>query len=364
MSAGLLTASFSWVSVALASVLWAWGCSSSEPERQEQGDAGVVAEDRGIRGGEGASVVLSRSAGPATSPYVVVLGIAQDAGIPQVGAWEHPAWHDPSLRRRVSSLGLVDPASGRRWLFDATPDLRVQLAQLSGQEPALRSASNGGLSGVFLTHAHMGHYTGLLFLGHESMGAKNVPVYVMPQFEQYLRTNGPWDQLVRYQNIELQTLRANEPVELAEGLRVTPFVVPHRQEYSEVVGYRIDGPQSSVLFLPDIDSWAEWDAMGSRLEDVLMEVDVAYLDASFYGDGEIPGRDMSGFPHPFIQHTMDRLAKAPAEVRDRLREKVRFIHLNHTNPAQFEDSQARRILEAVGFQVAERGEVVTLGHQD
>ena len=134
-----------------------------------------------------------------------------------------------------------------------------------------------------------------------------------------------------------------------ERLSVTPFLVPHRQEYSEVVGYRIDGPERSVLFIPDIDSWEAWDAEGTRIEDLLAEVDVAYLDATFYADGEIPGRDMSGFPHPFITHSMERFAPLPAAVRDR----VRFIHLNHTNPALWEDSEARRRIESAGFHVAE-----------
>jgi pyrroloquinoline quinone biosynthesis protein B len=168
----------------------------------------------------------------------------------------------------------------------------------------------------------------------------------------FLSAGGPWDQLVRYGNIELRGLDAGVPVELSPGLRVTPFLVPHRQEYSEVVGYRIDGPSRSALFIPDIDSWRQWDEQGTRLEDQLAAVDVAYLDGTFYANGEIPGRDMSGFPHPFITHTMDRLAPLPAAERA----KVRFIHLNHTNPALWPDSGARRVVERNGFNIAREGE--------
>lgn len=287
------------------------------------------------------------------TPFTIVLGIAQDAGVPQAGAFADPRWDLPAERRLATSLGIVDPRSAKRYMIDATPDFRRQSL-------ALFRASNGPprpvLDGILLTHGHMGHYTGLMFLGHESIGARNVKVWAMPRMSEFLRTNGPWSQLVDYGNIVLEPLAAGEAVELDGGVRVTPILVPHRQEFSEVVAFRVDGPSRSVLWLPDIDSWWEWDEWGVRLEDVLASVDVAYLDATFFADGEIPGRDMSGFPHPFIRTTIERLRHLPATERA----KVRFIHLNHTNPALDEDSAARREIEAAGMAVAEEGEVVEL----
>ena len=291
----------------------------------------------------------SRSESP-EAPFLIVLGVSQDGGTPQAGDFDHPGWRDATRRRLVSCLGLVDPRSGKRWMFDTTPDFREQLKHLHDAAPSREGAP--ALDGVFLTHAHIGHYTGLMFLGHESMGARGVPVYAMPRMRAFLETNGPWDQLVRLQNIDLRPLSAGERVDLAPGLGVTPLLVPHRQEYSEVVAFRIDGPDRSALFLPDIDSWREWDEMGTRLEDVLATVDVAYLDATFFADGEIPGRDMSGFPHPFIRTTMERLSASPEKERA----KVRFIHLNHTNPAHDPGGAARREIVDSGMRVAERGE--------
>lgn len=288
-----------------------------------------------------------------TSPYVVVLGIAQDGGVPQTGSHSDPAFTDPTRRRLATSLGLVDPRTGARWMFEATPDFKWQLWRLDRVAPRVTSP---GLDGIFLTHAHIGHYTGLMLLGHESIGARAVPVYAMPRMAQFLRSNGPWDQLVRYENIALRELTADEPMDLAPDLRVVPMLVPHRQEYSEVVAYRIEGPTKTVLFLPDIDSWREWDETGTRLEDVLAEVDIAYLDATFFADGEIPGRDMSGFPHPFIRTTMDRLAELPESERA----KVRFIHLNHTNPALDPESDAHREIRRRGFRVADETEIVRI----
>lgn len=296
-----------------------------------------------------ALAALANIAAPAdTVPFLVVLGIAQDGGVPQAGG------PDRGIERLVVSLALVDPTSGERWLFEATPDFRVQLAALDAVAPTDDPAP--GLAGIFLTHPHMGHYTGLMFLGHEAMGAAGVPVYVPPRFAAYLANNGPWSQLVSYDNIDVRVQEPGATVQLNQRLSVTSFRVPHREEFGEVVGYRIDGPNQRVLFIPDIDGWDEWDAAGVRLEEQLALVDVAYLDGSFFDDGEIPGRDMSGFPHPRIRETMDRLQALP----DSERAKVRFIHLNHTNPALDHDGEARREVERRGFHVADEGERVTL----
>lgn len=289
------------------------------------------------------------------APYLIVLGVAQDGGAPQAGTGEHPGWTDPSKRRHATSLALVDPADGRRWIFEATPDFREQLHRLDVLAPAV-DADLPGLAGIFLTHAHAGHYTGLLHLGHEVMGTHEVLVWAMPRLIDYLRSNGPWSQLARLGNILLHPLSNGLEVNLGERLTVTPFLVPHRQEYSDVVGFRIAGPNRSVLFIPDIDSWEQWDDWGVRVEERIAEVDVAYLDGTFYAGGEIPGRDMSGFPHPMITHSMERFRSLPPSEKA----KIRFIHLNHTNPALWPESSAVQTIEAAGFRVAVEGERLEL----
>ena len=294
-----------------------------------------------------------QSESESVDPFVVVLGIAQDGGFPQAGCKKDccaEAWIDQSQRRHVSCLAVVDPASQQRWIIDATPDFREQLRMLDELAPA---DSNWGLPGIFLTHGHIGHYTGLMHLGHEAMGAKNVPVYVMPRMGKFLSSNGPWDQLVRYKNIELREMVADQPIQLNERISVTPFRVPHREEYTEVVGYRIDGPNRSVLFIPDIDKWERWDR---RIEDMIADVDVAYLDGTFFAEGELPNRNMADIPHPFIAESMQRFESLPAQEKA----KVRFIHLNHTNPALQAESAARESITEAGFSVARELERVDL----
>jgi len=286
-------------------------------------------------------------------PAVIVLGIAQDGGYPQAGCTKSccaRAWDDATLRRHVSCIAIVDPRTSQRWIVDATPDFKEQLRMLDRAFPV---AERPGLAGIWLTHGHMGHYTGLMHLGREAMGTKKVSVFAMPRMHEYLRTNGPWDQLVRLDNIELLAIRDGEPIELNERIRVTPFVVPHRDEYTETVGYRIDGPNCSVIYISDIDKWDRWDV---SIVDLISQVSLAYLDATFYQDGEIPGRNMVDIPHPFIEESMRLFDGLP----DGEKSKIRFLHLNHTNPALQPDGEARRQIEARGYRVAEELEVFGL----
>jgi len=282
---------------------------------------------------------------PESAPFVVVLGIAQDAGYPQAGTKESPAWDDPALRRHAASIAIVDPLSSERWLVEATPDFKEQLHRLDVVAP---HEGRPGLDGIFLTHAHIGHYTGLVHLGREVIGAHGVPVHAMPRLAAFLRENGPWGQLVELENVVIRPLADRREVRLNDRLTVTPVLVPHRDEYSETVAFVVRGPHRSVLFLPDIDKWERWDEAGERIEDWIGRVDVAYLDGSFFENGEIPGRDMSLIPHPFIRESMRRFASLPEEER----RKVRFIHLNRTNPAIVDGSDAERAIEEAGFGVA------------
>jgi pyrroloquinoline quinone biosynthesis protein B len=284
---------------------------------------------------------------------LVVLGTAQDGGAPQIGHDDDPAWSNPSERRFAASLGIVDHASGKRWLIDATPDIREQLHRLSAAFP-LKDGQDA-LAGVFLTHAHVGHYTGLMFFGKEAMGARDLPVHALPRMSEFLTRNGPWSQLVALRNVALMPMSAGAAVDIG-SIRVTPFLVPHREEFSEVCGYRIEGSSRKVLFIPDIDRWEDWDAMGVRIEDEIARADVAYLDGTFYSGNELPGRDMSKVPHPLIASSMQRFSAWPKNER----QKVRFIHLNWSNPARFTESAARKDIERAGFGVAEEAEIVDL----
>ena len=297
-----------------------------------------------------ALVALDASAGEDVT--LVVLGIAQDAGYPQAGCYRPHclrAWNEPANKRHASSIAVVDKVGGGKFLFDATPDMREQLHVLHSIAPD----DTVPLGGVFLTHGHMGHYTGLVHFGREAMGTDVVPVYAMPRMRDYLGSNGPWDQLVRLGNIALRPIEDSESVRLSAALNVTPFLVPHRDEYTETVGYRIDGPNASAVFIPDIDKWEAWDV---DIRDVVAEVDYALLDASFFADGELGNRDMSEIPHPFVSETMALFDALPESERA----KILFIHMNHTNPLLIDGSDAQREVRSRGYRIASEGMQIPL----
>lgn len=281
-----------------------------------------------------------------TGPYLFVLGVVQDAGYPQAGCYQPhclPGWEAAELRRTPTALALIMPALNRHYLFEATPQLPEQLYALQVEAPASRAALNG----IFLTHAHIGHYSGLMFLGREAMGAAAVPVYAMPRMSAFLQNNGPWSQLVELENIELRTLQDQQAVAL-EQVTVVPFLVPHRDEYSETVGYRITGPERTALFIPDINKWSDWD---TDITELVRSVDYALLDATFFADGELGDRDMSRIPHPFVSESMDLFAALSAEERAR----IWFIHINHTNPLLDAESIESKAVIAAGFNIAREG---------
>jgi len=283
--------------------------------------------------------------------YVIVLGIAQDAGYPQAGCQKSccvRGWTDPSLREMVSSIAIIDTLTQGYWIIDATPDFKDQLRLVTD-----RLGADYSLKGIFLTHAHIGHYTGLMHLGHEVMGAKEMPVYVMPRMHDFLKDNGPWSQLVDLDNIALVSIKADSAINITSDIAVVPKLVPHRDEYSETVGYSINSSDRSLLFIPDIDKWSKWNL------DIIAEVknhNYALLDATFFGDGELPNRDMSKIPHPFVAETMSLFNEESSSVKS----SIHFIHLNHTNPLLDLDSKEYSEVISFGANVCSTGEVYSL----
>ncbi len=281
-------------------------------------------------------------------PYIIVLGIAQDGGLPHAGCISNcckKLWNTGESKK-VSSIGIVDPKTNQSWLIDATPDFANQLH-------ILENIHQTKLSGIFLTHAHIGHYSGLLQLGREVMGAKDMPVYAMPKMKEFLNKNAPWNQLLSIGNIKIINLKNSKELKLSNQLYIEPFLVPHRDEFSETVGYRIVSNKKSLIYIPDIDKWSKWD---QNIFQVILHTDYALLDGTFYSSDEIPHRNMSEIPHPFITETMNLLN----DMNSRNRKKIYFIHFNHSNPAIDYNSSVSNIIRSKRFNVAKEGLKFTL----
>lgn len=289
---------------------------------------------------------------PLSKTSIIILGTIQDAGSPHIACKKEcckKLFDSPDPKRLVVSLGLFDAKKKKNYLFEATPDISRQVKMLkksTGSESELPD-------GIFLTHAHIGHYAGLMYLGKEATDSNSVPVYAMPRMADFLQNSGPWSQLVQRKNIVIQQMQEVELVALAENLFVSPFKVPHRDEYSETVGYTISGPNKKALFIPDIDKWTKWE---KDIVEEIKKVDYAFLDATFYSSEELNNRDISQIPHPFVIESVDLFKKLDKVDR----EKVIFIHFNHTNPIIDPESSESIAVKEQGFRIARMGDVFEL----
>ncbi|MDB4227358.1 MBL fold metallo-hydrolase [Flavobacteriaceae bacterium] len=275
------------------------------------------------------------------TPYLIVLGTVQDGGSPHLGCNKNCCEALTVFQkeaRKVTSIAVIEPKNNFNILFEATPDIIPQWKMLPSAPKA-----------IFLTHAHMGHYTGLLQLGREALGAKNIPVHVMPRMAGFLNDNGPWNQLISLGNIKLFPMVENQSIYFTNEIIITPLIVPHRDEFSETVGYRIQGPNKTVLFIPDIDKWSKW---SENLKAILESVDYAFLDATFFDPEEINYRPLEEIPHPLVKETIAYLDSVSQELKN----KVYFIHMNHTNPLLDPKSKATQWVLSQGFHVARKGQ--------
>jgi pyrroloquinoline quinone biosynthesis protein B len=270
---------------------------------------------------------------------VVVLGTAQDGGIPQLGctcSHCNAAWEDETQRKLVASLAIVDHPSRQLWLIDATPDIREQMQDLSSTYPDYR------LAGILLTHAHIGHYLGLASLGREVWNQNRLLVFATQRMIEFLRTNQPWKQLVDLNNISLSIVNPEQPVRLGSATTVKSIPVTHRDELSDTIAFSIEGPTKRLVYCPDIDGWE-----GSILE-AIKDADVALLDGTFYSEDELPGRNASEIPHPCIVDSIEMFSGYETQIQ--------FIHLNHSN-LLLSDDMLLAELKTCGFDIGERGNV-------
>jgi len=273
-----------------------------------------------------------------------VLGVVQDGGLPHLGS-NKLCCENIEQKRYVTSIMLINNENKESYLFDASPDINEQLNFMG-------DGIKKNLKGIFLTHAHIGHYTGLMYFGREALGAHKVPVYVMPKMKQFLESNSPWNQLIDLDNVQLREIFKNKKITISKNLIIVPFTVPHRDEFSETVGYKIIGPNKSALFIPDINKWSLWD------KDIVAEVkdvDYAFLDATFFKDGEV-NRPMDEIPHPFIVETINLFKNESIQVKN----KIHFIHFNHTNISLQYKNPVIDSIRKLGYNFARFGDQLSL----
>jgi len=282
-----------------------------------------------------------------SNAYIVVLGIAQDAGYPQINCEKEycaEAWENSSLQKKPACLAIVDPSTKEQWIVDATPEIKNQLYQLK------KISGSNKISGILLTHAHIGHYTGLMYLGKEALNTHKIPVLAMPKMKLFIEKNAPWSQLNDLKNIKLVELNNNLKIHLSNKISISPFLVPHRNEFSETVGYNININNKSIIYVPDIDSWKNLDF---SIHDVIKKCDYAFIDGTFYDQNEL-GRDMKEIPHPTIKDSINLFNS----LSEKDKEKIHFIHFNHTNPVISNEKFGKQNVLDKGFNLAYEGQII------
>lgn len=268
-----------------------------------------------------------------------ILGSGQDAGTPHTGCFCkvcNKARKVVKHRRLGPSVAFYDNQEKFCYLIDASPDFKLQLEILMQELKQVSRKDRTLLSGIFLTHAHLGHIAGLWQLGWEALAANNLLVYCTSKMLNTLKSNYPFNLLVKRKNIKLQELRAHITNDFG-SFTVKIFEVPHRNEIADTVGYVIESSKR-VVYLPDLDYWND-----SALKEV-QKADIAFIDGTFYHKSEFV--QYSKVPHPSIQDTIERLGDTKAEIY--------FTHINHTNPVNI-NGQERKYVEDKGYKVADDG---------
>jgi len=272
---------------------------------------------------------------------ILLLGAAQDAGRPQSGCSCDncvTARKDPQKVEHPSSIAIIHHGEKSFWIVDATPAFPAQLEMIKERTEGYK------FRGLFITHAHIGHYTGLMFLGKEVMNTREMPVYVSASVGNFLTENAPWSQLVAQRNIVLHMIKEEQPVQIAPEISVTGYFVPHRDEFADTFSFVVQGANRSLFYCPDIDRWELWK---HDLRTFLSDIDIALLDGTFYSSDELPQDRISKIPHPTVTSSYQRL--------EGISGKVTFIHMNHTNPLYREGKEKADLLSS-GFGVGRSGQ--------
>ncbi len=272
------------------------------------------------------------------------LGTGQDAGVPHTNCHCDicdAARRDTSRRRLGPSIAVYDEGQRFAYMFDASPDLREQIEMVREEVPEVDRKGPVPLSGIFLTHAHLGHVGGLWFLGRESVEEQEMPIYCTHKMGSFLGYNYPYSLMVSRGNIELRAVQICGRLEL-EGFSVTSFPVPHRDEIADTVGYLIDTGDLTV-YLPDLDRWTE------DLLRIVRNVDTLIVDGTFFHSSDL--ERIKDVPHPPVEDSVKVLTGS--------KPRIIFTHINHTNPLN-SDGEELEWLRSRGFEVAHDGMIIDI----
>lgn len=268
---------------------------------------------------------------------ILILGSAQDAGVPQIGCDCSNCLYARKNHKFIRfgpSIAILDNEKEYCYLIDASPDIKHQVEIIKRNVPKVKTQKTLPISGVFLTHVHFGHVSGLWTLGKECIDTQEITVFCSEKMCEFLVNNHPFSHMIVRKNLILSEMKINHKYPI-EDFWITSFQVPHRNEYADTVGYVIER-NKKLLYLPDLDYWRD------DLIKLVESVDIALIDGSFYSKDELPGRD--DVPHPPIKETKELLDPTKTEIH--------FTHFNHTNLILKREGKERKEILEKGFKIA------------
>ena len=278
---------------------------------------------------------------------VTVLGIAQDGGHPQPGCLRACCANITEPHYPVS-LGIRS-SEGTNLLIEATRHLGDQFT-LWGQTK---------VDHLLLTHAHFGHVDGLGLFGRETLAAQGIELHVSDDMYHLVDQTPQWNLMVQQGVFDIRTFTAGDVVFNQGNLSVEAVRIPHRDELSDMHAFIIRGPNKSLLFLPDHDTWDETLTVhnSTSIREWLskMNVDIALIDGTFWSEDELGGRNQAHVPHPPVLQTLKMLGEKIDGDPE-----ILFTHLNHTNPLYNQQSREWSEVEKLGWSVAYQGQRFTL----
>lgn len=285
----------------------------------------------------------------ANKTIIKILGTAQDAGYPQLGcscAHCQAARKDKNLKRKASSIAVLDKEVAKTFILDATPAFSKQYDSLN-QTAVKYNFSKDHLSGILLTHAHIGHYTGLIYLGKEALNIKNLPIYLSQKMFNFLKENSPWADLFNNRNLNKKIFQFEKEYSLSPNISFQAVEVEHRNEHADTAAFIVKSGSRKFLYLPDFDSWKSFE---KRFRKIIKKVDYAFIDGTFFDKKELKelrGRDLTEVPHPTILESMDLLSDLKLENKA----KIYFTHFNHTNRILAQKGKKIAEIEKRGFMI-------------
>tara|TARA_Y100000589_G_scaffold37950_1_gene31738 strand:+ start:20984 stop:21829 length:846 start_codon:yes stop_codon:yes gene_type:complete len=273
---------------------------------------------------------------------VVLLGIAQDGGRPQPGCSKPCCIGlSPAEHSYPTSLGIIE--QNKLHIIDVTRHLGDQLQYLDNRIP----------SDVWLTHAHFGHVDGLGLFGRETINARGINLHVSQQMIELIELTPHWKIMLDQGVFVVNEIRDSQPKE-SDEFTMVPLQVPHRNELSDMHAFVLRGPNKSLLYLPDHDTWNETLSMhnAETIRQFLSDlaIDIALIDGTFWSNNELKSRSQDVVPHPPIKQTLEMLGYKQQGDPD-----IFFFHLNHTNPVYDEWSEEHTQVVEMGWKIGKQG---------